>query len=98
MVLVVTLSTRTVEGAVNAAFSFALLSPLILEPLGLNQAWEFVLFGLGAVTYARHPEGVLEFQKRRSMAAIEKRLPARFRSAPVGGDDPAPVLPAGGAD
>ncbi len=98
VVLVVTLSTRTVEGAVNAAFSFALLSPLILEPLGLNQAWEFVLFGLGAITYARHPEGVLEFQKRRSMAAIEKRLPARFRSAPVGGEDRAPVLPAGGAD
>jgi len=98
VVLVVTLSTRTVEGAVNAAFSFALLSPLILEPLGLNQAWEFVLFGLGAITYARHPEGVLEFQKRRSMAAIEKRLPARFRSTPVGGEDATPVIPAGGAD
>ncbi|MGZ4675229.1 MAG: ABC transporter permease [Acidimicrobiia bacterium] len=96
VVLVVTLSTRTVEGAVNAAFGFALIPPLILEPLGLNQAWQFVLFGLGAVTYARHPEGVLEFQKRRSLAAIEKRLPARLRS-------PGPVVDAhpavsGGSD
>jgi ABC-type branched-subunit amino acid transport system permease subunit len=98
VVLVVTLSTRTVEGAVNAAFGFALIPPLILEPLGLNSAWQFVLFGLGAITYARHPEGVLEFQKRRSMAAIEKRLPARLRSAPVGDEATAPVLPSGATD
>jgi branched-chain amino acid transport system permease protein len=98
VVLVVTLSTRTVEGAVNAAFGFALIPPLILEPLGLNSAWQFVLFGLGAITYARHPEGVLEFQKRRSMAAIEKRLPARLRSTPIDTDGAAPVLASGATD
>jgi branched-chain amino acid transport system permease protein len=96
VVLVVTLSTRTVEGAINAALGFALIPPLILEPLGLNPAWQFVLFGLGAITYARHPEGVLEFQKRRSLAAIERRLPERFRSPPI--TDDASPLPAGGAD
>jgi len=96
VVLVVTLSTRTVEGAINAALGFALIPPLILEPLGLNPAWQFVLFGLGAITYARHPEGVLEFQKRKSLAAIERRLPQRFRSPPI--TDDASPLPAGGAD
>ncbi len=96
VVLVVTLSTRTVEGAVNAAFGFALIPPLILEPLGLNSAWQFVLFGLGAVTYARHPEGVLEFQKRRSLAAIERRLPARLRS-PAPPAEQSPVV-AGGSE
>jgi branched-subunit amino acid ABC-type transport system permease component len=96
VVLVVTLSPRTVEGAINAAMGFALIPPLILEPLGLNQAWQFVLFGLGAITYARHPEGVLEFQKRKSLAAVERRLPKRFR-APSITDDASP-LPAGGAD
>ncbi len=96
VVLVVTLSTRTVEGAVNAAFGFALIPPLILEPLGLNDAWQLVLFGLGAVAYARHPEGVLEFQKRRSLAALERRLPARLRSS-VTSTEQSPVV-AGGSD
>jgi ABC-type branched-subunit amino acid transport system permease subunit len=98
VVLVVTLSPRTVEGAINAAMGFALIPPLILEPLGLNSGWEFVLFGLGAVTYARHPEGVLEFQKRRSLERIERWLPKRWRGEPMVRDDAPPVLPAGGAD
>ncbi len=102
VVLVVTLMPRTVEGAVTAALGFMLIPVLVLEPLGLNPAWQFVLFGLGAITYARHPEGVLEFQKRKSMAAIERRLPARFRDAPPDAPPDTPpsaaVLPAGGAD
>jgi branched-chain amino acid transport system permease protein len=80
VVLVVTLMPRTVEGAVNAALGFTLIPVVLLEPLGLSPAYQFVLFGLGAITYARHPEGVLEFQKRRSMAAIERRLPPKWRS------------------
>jgi ABC-type branched-subunit amino acid transport system permease subunit len=95
VVLVVTLSPRTVEGAVQAALGFALV-PQLLEAVGLNQSYQFVLFGLGALTYARHPEGVIEFQKRKSMAAIERHLPARWRSRPLG-PDAAPAI-SGGAD
>ena len=36
--------------------------PVALEP---------ILFGLGALTYAKHPEGILEFQKRRSLARVQ---------------------------
>ena len=93
VVLVVTLMPSTVEGAINAGVGFALV-PEVLKLVGVSVSWEFVLFGLGAITYARHPEGVLEFQKRKSLAAIEKRLPARWRGP---GTDPT-VLPAGGAD
>jgi hypothetical protein len=32
------------------------------------------LFGLGAITYAKHPEGVLEANKRRSMAKMQARF------------------------
>lgn len=99
VVLVVTLSPRTVEGAIQAALGFALV-PVILSELGINQSYQFVLFGLGAITYARHPEGVLEFNKRKSLAAFERRLPAKWRSQPVGPEvrDGAPVLPAGASD
>ena len=93
VVLVVTLMPSTVEGAINAGVGFALV-PEVLKLVGVSVSWEFVLFGLGAITYARHPEGVLEFQKRKSLAAIEKRLPARWRGPGV---DPT-VLPARGAD
>jgi hypothetical protein len=31
-------------------------------PIGLQP----ILFGLGALTYAKHPEGILEFNKRKS--------------------------------
>ena len=36
-------------------------------PAGLQP----ILFGLGALTYAKHPEGILEFQKRRSYERIQ---------------------------
>jgi hypothetical protein len=33
-----------------------------------------VLFAFGALQFARHPEGVLEFQKRRSTQWLERHL------------------------
>jgi hypothetical protein len=36
-----------------------------------------VLFAFGALTYASHPEGVLEYQKRRSTARFERLFFAR---------------------
>ena len=99
VVLVVTLMPRTVEGAINAGLGFALL-PEILKLLGIDAGYQFVLFGLGAITYARHPEGVLEFQKRKSLATVERRLPKRWRSDPAGaGSVPqssVAAVPAGG--
>jgi hypothetical protein len=64
-------------------------------PVGL----QFVFFGLGAITYAKHPEGVLEHQKRRSMAFFQRHL-ARFQrpeppDAPA--DPPSGGTPVGAA-
>jgi ABC-type branched-subunit amino acid transport system permease subunit len=92
VVIVVTLGSRTIEGAVQAAFGFVMFQPLILEralPWVINHVQPFghvdkipamfreILFGLGALTYAKHPEGILEFQKRRSMNAIQRQLDRR---------------------
>ena len=74
-----------------------------------NGAKEFVTskvnsYGAATITISKMPqtfmtiEEWLEFQKRKSLAAIERRLPARFRSPPPVAEDTAPVLPAGGAD
>jgi branched-chain amino acid transport system permease protein len=86
IVLVVTLGSRTVEGAINAAVGFVFFEAVVLPtwipwlvshvqpwyhmsslPAGLQP----ILFGLGAFTYAKHPEGILEFQKRRSLQRIQ---------------------------
>jgi branched-subunit amino acid ABC-type transport system permease component len=84
VVLVVTLGSRTVEGAIQAAIGVVFFEAVVLTvwiPWVVNlQPWyhmspptagfQTILFGLGALTYARHPEGILEFQKRRSYARI----------------------------
>ena len=38
--------------------------PELLKELGISPECQFILFGLGALTYAKHPEGILEAQKR----------------------------------
>jgi branched-subunit amino acid ABC-type transport system permease component len=81
LVIVVTLGVRTIEGAVAGAAAFVLFERVILQGalfgwLTLNSSnlpgifpiegqWRFVLFGLGAIQFARHPEGILEYAKRR---------------------------------
>ena len=120
IVLVVTLGSRTVEGAINAAVGFVFFSAVVLPtwiPFIVDhvQPWyhmsslpaglEPILFGLGAFTYAKHPEGILEFQKRRSYVRIQAFID-RFRgkgkadASPADASDPAgpPVVtaPAGG--
>ncbi len=109
VVIVVSLGARTVEGAVNAGMGF-MLFPIFLSQwlpglLNIIQPWhefgpfpvglQFVFFGLGAITYARHPEGVLEHQKRKSTAFTERQLD-RFRKEPPAPPDEnvPPVEPA----
>jgi branched-subunit amino acid ABC-type transport system permease component len=91
VVVVVVLSARTIQGAAMAAASFSLFDAIILQGailgwiLGgrshipsffpLNPGWLFVLFALGAIQYARHPEGVLEYnRRRRATKALHRRL------------------------
>lgn len=81
LVLVVSLGCRTIEGAGNAGAAFALFDALILKGavigwllrseeripdlFPISPDWRFVLFGLTAIQFARHPEGMVEAGKRR---------------------------------
>jgi branched-subunit amino acid ABC-type transport system permease component len=76
IVIVVTLGTRTVEGAVQAGAALRLL-PELLKAVGLSLTWHAVIFGLGALTFARHPEGIVEYGKRRSLATVQGLLDRR---------------------
>jgi ABC-type branched-subunit amino acid transport system permease subunit len=85
IVLVVTLGTRTVDGAVNAGMAFILM-PELLDLLGVSSSLQvpvqFALFGFGAVSFARHPEGVVEANKRKSIQAVSRWVTRRFGEPP----------------
>ena len=97
LVIVVALGARTVEGAIQAGAAFALFEPLILQGellawilrgedhlpgfFPLAGSWRVVLFGLMAIQFARHPEGLVEYGKRRAEARINQRLAAREGAA-----------------
>ena len=103
LVLVVALSARTVEGAAQAGAAFSLFGPVILEGTFLawllrseervpgifpiDPQWRFVLFGFTAIQFARHPEGMLEFGKRRATAKLNARLWARDAEREAAGSD-----------
>ena len=78
VVLVLTLGVRTIDGAVNAGMAFVLSRWLLTQALNLPFEIFYILFGYGAITYARHPEGVVDFQTRRS---IEGQVRARKNNA-----------------
>jgi branched-chain amino acid transport system permease protein len=93
VVLVVTLGARTVEGAVNAGAAFSIFDTLVLKGtfvgwilrspdripgiFPISPKWRFILFGLGTIQFARHPEGLIEASKRRSLARAERRRERR---------------------
>ena len=70
MVVVVTTGVYTVQGAIQAGMAYVILYQLLDY---LPSQWRNlfpILFGLGAVTYALHPEGVVEWQKRRVVEIV----------------------------
>lgn len=75
LLIVVSLSGRTVAGAIVAAVALR-----ILPELGSGAAgpWLPVVFGLAAVTYARHPEGIAAYLARRLQLSVSAAL-VRFR-------------------
>ena len=86
IVIVVSIGSRTVEGAIQAGAGFILFPLVILQRflpwlLNLVLPWHvsslptgltYILFGLGAITYAKHPEGSVEFGKRKSLNAVQR--------------------------
>jgi branched-chain amino acid transport system permease protein len=76
VVIVVTTGVGTVEGAIQAGISFMVIEQLLtlLPPRFGGDSLVFVLFAAGALQYANHPEGILEFQKRRWTLRIEQLI------------------------
>jgi ABC-type branched-subunit amino acid transport system permease subunit len=75
VVLVVTTSVTTVEGAIQAGVGFFVTEQILTTVLPARigaSSLTVVLFAFGALTYAAHPEGVLEYQKRRSTQRFER--------------------------
>jgi ABC-type branched-subunit amino acid transport system permease subunit len=79
VVLVVTTSVTTIEGAIQAGIGFFFIQQVFTEflpKIGLGgvgaSSLTVALFAFGALTYAAHPEGVLEFQKRRWNERFER--------------------------
>jgi branched-chain amino acid transport system permease protein len=91
VVVVVVIGVRTVPGALWAGAAFSLFDQLFLKGtvLGwilrsperipgvfpLSSSWLFILFGIGAVQFAKHPEGVLEQLARGRAEKQARRAP-----------------------
>ncbi len=91
VVLVVTTSVGTVEGAIQAGIGFVVTEQVLTylpSRLG-GPSLTIVLFAFGATTYAAHPEGVLEFQKRRWTVRFEKLF---FSNRPEGEELGTPAI------
>jgi ABC-type branched-subunit amino acid transport system permease subunit len=71
VVLVVTLGVRTIEGAINAGMSFVLF-PELLHAVHFPIEIALIGWGFGAITFARHPEGIVEAQKRMSIVRLNE--------------------------
>jgi ABC-type branched-subunit amino acid transport system permease subunit len=98
MVLVVTLGAQTVEGAAQAGAAFSLFDSVLLRGdlfkwllrdssrvpgiFPISNKWRFVLFGLGAIQFARHPEGLVENGKRKFYDRMAKPPPEEPPAAP----------------
>jgi branched-chain amino acid transport system permease protein len=84
VVLVVTTSVTTVEGAIQAGVGFFVTEQILTTVLPARigaSSLTIVLFAFGAVQYAKHPEGILEFQKRKSSQRFERLFFAREAEA-----------------
>ncbi len=106
LVLVVSLGSRTVEGAAQAGAAYALFDVVLLRGAAfgwilrsaeripgvfpVSPKWRFILFGLGTIQFARHPEGLVEHGKRRAGQRVERLLARRARRS-VADDAPAVV-------
>ena len=90
VVLVVSLGARTVDGAFNAAMGFMFFGWLLADYFLMNASIALIFFGLSVVTYARHPEGIVEFQTRRSTLAAQKGRLLKQRAAEMLARGPLP--------
>lgn len=80
VVIVVTTGVGTVEGAIQAGIGLVVVEQLLQYAPQRLQGLTFVLFAFGALTYAAHPEGIVELEKRRWTGRAERLLVQRHRT------------------
>ncbi|MDD9372120.1 MAG: hypothetical protein PV358_18505, partial [Acidimicrobiales bacterium] len=109
LVLVVTFGVRSPAGAIAAAATFALFDRLVLQGtvfewilrsadrvpdlFPLAPSWLYILFGLGAIQYARHPEGVIDHTRKRQQERRARRATERATVADAAPDASRPAAP-----
>jgi branched-chain amino acid transport system permease protein len=94
VVIVVTTGVSTVEGAIQGGMGFVVIQQLLtyLPARFGGNSLTIVLFAFGALTYSAHPEGILEFQKRRWTLRFERLIFGdREGAEPVSLGPPAPA-------
>jgi branched-chain amino acid transport system permease protein len=95
VVIVLTTGVATVEGAIQGGIGFVVIQQLLTYVPTRYQGLTVVLFAAGALTYARHPEGIVEYQKSRSTMQLQRLLFRGDKPTPSAGAIPEPAL---GAD
>jgi len=83
VVIVVTTGVTTVEGAIQAGIGFVVIQQLLTYAPQRFQSLTFVLFAAGALTYAAHPEGIVEYQRRRWTGRVERIVLRNRPSTPA---------------
>ncbi len=88
VVIVITTGVSTIEGAMQAGISFVVIQQLLtyLPARFGGNSLVIVLFAAGALTYVKHPEGILEYNKRTWTLRFDRLF---FSSS----DEPPPVTP-----
>ncbi|MHB1503108.1 MAG: ABC transporter permease [Acidimicrobiales bacterium] len=76
VVVVITTGAQTVEGAVQAGMAFAVFAQVLTYLPQRVAGIEFIMFAVGALTYAAHPEGIVEYQRSIWMARVGRWLEA----------------------
>jgi ABC-type branched-subunit amino acid transport system permease subunit len=84
VVIVITTGVSTVEGAIQAGIGLTVTEQLVTYLPGRfgGTSLVFVLFAFGALTYAAHPEGVLEFQRRTWTGRFDRLMFPPDRGSP----------------
>jgi ABC-type branched-subunit amino acid transport system permease subunit len=97
VVVVVTTGARRIEGAVQAGMAFALIALALTYVPSRFGGIEPVLFAVGAMTYAAHPEGIVEYQKRKWLGRVSRLLERLDDRRGASGAPPGPAAVRSGA-
>ncbi|HET6951630.1 MAG TPA: ABC transporter permease [Acidimicrobiales bacterium] len=107
LVVVAVLGVRSVAGAIHAGASFALFDVVVLKGalvgwvlrspdripdlFPISSSWIFILFGLAAIQFAKHPEGLLEHAAARRAERWARRREDRRPTPETSAQEGEPV-------